>query len=153
MDKSMLTRRRALTTAGLGVAGIAGLTSRAEAADWTASERTNVQVVNGFCAAWSSHEADKVVSFLASAVAYRPIETAEPIKGRDAVAATIKSLIDRVEKFEILTTFAKGPMVFNERIDYFTSGQLASWHGVGVFFLKDEKISEWYDYTISMARR
>lgn len=153
MDKSAWTRRKALTTAGLGVAGIAGLTNRLEAADWTASERTNVQLVNGFCTAWSSHDADKIVSFLANNCAYRPVETAEPIKGRDAVAATIKSLVDRVQKFEILDTFAKGPMVFNERIDSFTSGQLASWHGVGVFFLKDEKISEWYDYTISMARR
>ena len=44
-------------------------------------------------------------------------------------------------------------MVFNERVDHFSSGQLKSWHGVGVFFLKDGKIVEWYDYTIAMERR
>jgi len=29
---------------------------------------------------------------------------------------------------------------------------LRSWRGVGVFFLKDGKIVEWYDYTISTER-
>jgi limonene-1,2-epoxide hydrolase len=46
-------------------------------------------------------------------------------------------------------------MVFNERIDYFNPGgqfPLRSWHGVGVFFLKDGKIVEWQDFTISTVR-
>jgi limonene-1,2-epoxide hydrolase len=42
--------------------------------------------------------------------------------------------------------------VFNERKDSFTSGPLKMWHGVGVFFLKEGKIVEWYDYTISLDR-
>jgi limonene-1,2-epoxide hydrolase len=58
-----------------------------------------------------------------------------------------------VQEFKVLDTFAKGPMVFNERIDSFASGALKSWHGVGVFFLKDGKIVEWYDYTILADRR
>ena len=45
------------------------------------------------------------------------------------------------------------PMVVNERIDRFTSDALKSRPGVGVFFLKDGKIVEWYDYTIAMERR
>ena len=44
------------------------------------------------------------------------------------------------------------PMVINERIDSFSGGPLKAWRGVGVFFLKDGKIVEWYDYTISMDR-
>jgi limonene-1,2-epoxide hydrolase len=43
-------------------------------------------------------------------------------------------------------------MVVNERIDRFSKFQLKSWHGVGVFFLKDGKIVEWYDYTIAAER-
>ena len=79
-------------------------------------------------------------------------ETAEPLKGRDTVAARIRPLIDRVERFDVLDTFARGPMVINERIDRFASGALKAWHGVGVFFLKDGKIVEWSDYTISTER-
>ena len=35
-------------------------------------------------------------------------------------------------------------MVMNERIDRFSGGPLKAWHGVGVFFVKDGKIVEWY---------
>jgi len=93
-----------------------------------------------------------VMAFFADNGAYRMTETMEPAKGKDAVTARVKSIIDRVEKFEVLDTWARGPMVMNERIDRFSGGPLKAWHGVGVFFVKDGKIVEWYDYTISMDR-
>jgi limonene-1,2-epoxide hydrolase len=144
------TRRNALTTASLGIAGFA---ARAEAAEWTPAEKANVDAVNAFCASWPSHDVTKIMSFFADPCAYRVTETQEPAKGREAVTARITSFVDRVQEFKVLDTFAKGPMVFNERIDSFASGALKSWHGVGVFFLKDGKIVEWYDYTILSDRR
>ena len=144
------TRRHALTTAGLGIAAFA---ARANAADWTPTEKANVAAVNAFCAAWPSHDVAKIMSFFADPCSYRVTETQEPNKGREAVTARIASFVDRVQEFKVLDTFAKGPMVFNERIDAFASGALKSWHGVGVFFLKDGKIVEWYDYTILADRR
>jgi limonene-1,2-epoxide hydrolase len=57
-----------------------------------------------------------------------------------------------VDIFESLDTFARGPIVVNERIDRFSNFSLKSWRGVGVFFLKDGKIVEWYDYTIVSER-
>jgi limonene-1,2-epoxide hydrolase len=92
------------------------------------------------------------MSFFASNAAYRVSETQEPEKGKEAVRGRIKSFLDRVKEFEVLDTLAKGPMVFNERIDHFTGGPLKSWHGVGVFFLKEGRIVEWYDYTIALDR-
>jgi len=144
------TRRNALTTASLGIAAFA---TRAQAAEWTPAEKANVDAVNAFCAAWPSHDVAKIMSFFADPCAYRVTETQEPAKGREAVTAKIASFVDRVQEFKVLDTFAKGPMVFNERIDSFASGALRSWHGVGVFFLKDGKIVEWYDYTILADRR
>ena len=41
-----------------------------------------------------------------------------------------------------------GPMVINERTDYFDSPRLKQRHGVGVFLIKDGKIVEWSDFTI-----
>ena len=38
-------------------------------------------------------------------------------------------------------------MVINQRIDHFTRFQIKAWHGTGVFFLKNGKIVEWFDYT------
>ena len=52
-----------------------------------------------------------------------------------------------------LDTFAKGPLVVNHRIDRFISTtRPLTWEGVGVFFLKDGKIKEWFDYTIRTIR-
>ncbi len=147
-----LTRRKALTATGTGIAAALALPSAVNAAAWTSTEKANAQIVTDFCAAWPSHNLDKVMSFFAGNSAYRVSETQEPVKGKEAVGERIKSFLDRVKEFEVLDTLAKGPMVFNERIDHFTGGPLKSWHGVGVFFLKDGKIVEWYDYTIALDR-
>ena len=150
-ENGKLNRRRFLAT-GAGLATVAGFARPADAAEMTADEKANVKIVSDFCGAWPSHDLAKVMAFFADNGAYRMTETMEPAKGKDAVTARVKSIIDRVEKFEVLDTWARGPLVMNERIDRFSGGPLKAWHGVGVFFLKDGKIVEWYDYTISMDR-
>ena len=144
--------RRGFLAAAAGVAALAGVARSADAAEMTADEKANVKIVNDFCAAWPSHDLAKVMAFFPDNGAYRMTETMEPAKGKDAVTARVKSIIDRVVKFDVLDTWARGPMVINERIDSFSGGPLKAWHGVGVFFVKDGKIVEWYDYTISMDR-
>jgi limonene-1,2-epoxide hydrolase len=149
------TRRTFLTVTALGAAAALDPRTRLDAAAATPQEQANIKVVNDFCAAWAVHDLDKIMSFFAEACAYRVSETRDPIKGREAVTATVKGFLDRVVRFEVLDTYAKGPMVFNERIDHFNPNAqmpLRSWHGVGVFFLKDGKIVEWQDYTIAMQR-
>ena len=139
--------------AGLGAAAAGAMfASPLEAAEQTAAEKANIQVVKDFCAAWPSHDLEKILGFFADNGSYRMTETMEPTKGREALIARLKMIINNVSQFEILDTWARGPMVINERIDRFTNFQLKSWHGVGVFLVKDGKIVEWYDYTISMDR-
>ena len=152
-------RRRFLTTGlgaaaatGIGVVAATGLARSADAAEPSAMEKANMQIVKDFCAAWPSHDLEKILAFFPDNGAYRMTETMEPAKGRDALTARIKTIINNVNQFEILDTWARGPMVVNERIDRFSSFQLKSWHGVGVFFVKDGKIVEWYDYTIASER-
>jgi limonene-1,2-epoxide hydrolase len=146
------TNRRLFLATGLGAAALAGLGRRAEAAEPTPVEKANMQLVKDFCAAWPSHDLDKILSFFAENGSYRMTETMEPSKGRDALTARIKTIINNVDEFQILDTFARGPMVINERIDRFSNFVLKSWRGVGVFFIKDGKIVEWYDYTITSER-
>jgi limonene-1,2-epoxide hydrolase len=138
-------------SAGAGLGLVALLPSESDAAP-TAAEQANIKVVNDFCAAWPSHDLTTILGFFADNGAYRMTETMEPAKGKDAMAARIKTIIDAVVRFDVLETFARGPMVINERVDHFSSGPLKSWRGVGVFFLKDGKIVEWYDYTIAMEK-
>ena len=144
--------RRMFLASGLGVAAATGLARSADAAEPSAMEKANMQIVKDFCAAWPSHDLEKILAFFPDNGAYRMTETMEPAKGRDALSARIKTIINNVNQFEILDTWARGPMVVNERIDRFSNFQLKSWHGVGVFFVKDGKIVEWYDYTIASER-
>jgi len=144
--------RRMFLASGLGVAAATGLAPSAEAAEPSATEKANMQIVKDFCAAWPSHDLEKILAFFPDNGAYRMTETMEPAKGREALTARIKTIINNVNQFEILDTWARGPMVVNERIDRFSNFQLKSWHGVGVFFVKDGKIVEWYDYTIASER-
>lgn len=147
-----VTRRYSLSAAGLGLAAVLGTHRRAYAAEQTPAEKANVQMVNDFCAAWPSHDLSRIMSFFAENCAYRVSEGQQPNQGYQAVKDRIGSFLDRVQRFEVIETFAKGPMVINERHDHFTGGPLKMWHGVGVFFVKDNKIAEWYDYTISIDR-
>jgi limonene-1,2-epoxide hydrolase len=144
--KGEATRRQAITAAALGTLA-AGYPLSLQGAKQTAQEKANIQVVKDFCEAWPAHDVGKIMSYFADNCAYRPLETMETAKGRDAVEKEIKRFVNNVERFEILETWARGPMVINQRIDRFTRFQIKAWHGTGVFFLKDGKIVEWFDYT------
>ena len=144
--------RRNFLAAGAGAIALAGMARSATAAELTAEEQTNVQLVNEFCGAWPSHDLSKIMAFFSEDSAYRMTETTELADGRDAVSARIETIINSVYRFEVLDTFARGPMVINERIDYFSNFGIKTWHGVGVFFIREGKIVDWYDYTIRMEQ-
>src|SRR6266851_6906656 len=146
-SKREVTRRRAITAATLGTLA-AGYPLSLRAAEPTAQEKANIQVVNDFCEAWRTHDVGKIMSYFADNCSYRPLETMETAKGRDAVEKEIKRFVNNVERFEILETWARGPMVIDQRIDHFTRFQIKAWHGTGVFFLKDGRIVEWFDYNL-----
>ena len=147
------TRRRFLTVAGGSLAATFGSLAAADAAEPTAIEKANTKLVTDFCQAFSADDVDKIMSFMADPCSYRVTEAMDPIKGYAAVKERISSLVKMADRFEVLDSFARGPMVLNERIDHFApGGRLKSWHGVGVFFVKEGKIVEWQDFTISTER-
>jgi limonene-1,2-epoxide hydrolase len=148
---AFLSRRKALT-AGLASVGSVFSLPRLRAAEMTAAEKANIEIVNRFCSTVSAHDIGEVLAFFDESGAYRMSERQEPSKGRQAVTEKIGSYLNQVVKFDVLETWARGPMVINERIDHFKGNALKSWHGVGVFFLRDGKIVEWYDYTIGTER-
>lgn len=149
-SKELEMDRRGFMAAGAGAVALAAFSHTASAAELTTDEQANVQLVNEFCAAWPSHDLGNIMGFFADDGAYRMTETTELADGRDAVSARIQTIINNVDRFEVLDTFARGPMVVNERIDYFSDFAIKTWHGVGVFFIREGKIVDWYDYTIKM---
>ena len=94
------------------------------------------------------------MAFLATDAAYRMTETMPWDKGHEAIMARLRPFVDAADKieFKVLATAAMGPIVINHRIDTFTSKtRPLLFEGVGVFFVKNGKITEWTDYTIRAA--
>jgi len=124
------------------------------AATLTPAEQANVKVVTEFCAAWSARDMNKVLPFLADDCVYRMSETTPAVNGHDGVIQRLKTWVDTASlvEFRVLDTRAAGPIVINHRIDRFMTAQPLTWEGVGVFFVKDNRIKEWSDYTIRVQR-
>jgi limonene-1,2-epoxide hydrolase len=147
MDAKAHSRRSVLAGAGIGAAGWV-LAGRAKAAPMNETEKANVKLVEDFCAAWSGKDADKVMAFFSDNPSYRQTELQAPVVGRQAVAEKVAGGVKVATKFEVHESWARGPMVINERTDYFDSPRLKRWRGVGVFLVKDGRIVEWQDFTI-----
>jgi len=149
--RSDSTRRAFLQTGGIGVAASLISFSSAEAAPRTAAEEANVRIIDDFCKSWATRDLAQITSFLADACVYRATATAPPAVGREAIIERIKGPVGRAEKveFEILDTWAKGPLVVDDRLDYFIDrGQTRIFHAVGVFYMVGGKIAEWTDFVI-----
>jgi limonene-1,2-epoxide hydrolase len=122
----------------------------ADAVEPTAAEKANLKLVTEFCAAFASRDMTKIASYLAPNCSYRITEAAMPAVGAAAVER-IRSYVERSSKieFEILDSWARGPMVIHERIDRFTRADGSpAYHLVGVFLIQNSKIAEWIDYGI-----
>ena len=150
-----MRRRSFLTTAGLGALTPLALASKASAAEWSDAEKANVKLVTDFCASWSTRDLKQVLPRFADTGVYRMSETTPAVTGHAGVTERLGSWMQSSDRitFQILETFASGPIVINHRIDTFASKtRPLTWEGVGVFFVKDGKIQEWQDYTIRVVR-
>jgi limonene-1,2-epoxide hydrolase len=146
--------RRFLLSSFAGSA-LALFSSRAsEGAQAGGDTQNTVRVVNDFCASVSKLNPAAMRPFFTDDIVYRMTETTPPIAGIEAVMATYQKVGTGAKsiEFQVLETFASGPIVINHRIDRFLTPQPFTWEGVGVFFVKDGKIKEWSDYTIRMQR-
>ena len=114
----------------------------------SAAEQANVQVVDAFIAAWD--DPDRAVGYLAPQASVRMIEDQPPIIGQEAIAAAFKGFMSPgvTLTVETLETTVHGPIVMNKRIDTLkTEGKPDQvFPVVGVFLVKDGKITEWTDY-------
>jgi limonene-1,2-epoxide hydrolase len=130
--------------------------ARLSAAEWTAEQKANVQLVTDFCASWSTRDLNQIVPRLAPECIYRMSETTPAVTGHAGVTERLGSWMTSSDlgiEFKILETFAAGPLVMNHRIDSFRSTKRPlTWEGIGIFFVKDGKIKEWSDYTIRVTR-
>ncbi len=140
-----MTRQSFLRTLAFALVPLA-----AHAAELSATEKANLDLVTRFCQAFATRDMAKITEFLSPDVVYRITDTAPAAKGPEAIAR-IRAYVERSTAidFKILESWARGSVVVNERIDAFTrpEGNVA-YHLTGVFVVKDGKIVEWADYSI-----
>ena len=148
-----VARRDFLTTAAVGTVAAVTLPTRLHATELTNAEKANMKLVADFCAVWAAPmDVARLRPFLADDCVYRPTETTPARTGRDAIVASLEQFVGEATfcEFEVVETFARGPIVVNERWDRFVLPERRiDWHGVGVFYVKDGKIAEWSDFTIA----
>ena len=126
----------------------------ANAQSTPAAVSPEMRLVNDFCASVATRNPAAVRAFFADDIVYRMDEKTPPFIGIDVVMATFQKFVGDATSvdFKIVETFASGPIVINRRIDRFALKQPLTVEVVGVFFVKDGKIKEWSDYTISLQR-
>ena len=150
-----MNRRTFLSGSAFGGATLLALGVRADAAEWTLLERTNVKVVNDFIAARvalrnahvSKEEWDrKMAEFAIENVMF----TVHAV-GNFVPQAKIPDGLGPFTHIEmkIGDTFAKGPIVMHERVDIMSFANRPDSTGrfVGIYALKDGKIHEWLEYS------
>ena len=109
---------------------------------------TPTETVERFIAAWPEGDAGKLAAFFSEDAIYHNIPM-EPIKGREAIEATVAGFIGMVDQLRFDTTHlvADGPIVMTERIDHFIGAdRTISLPVMGIFEVHDGLITAWRDY-------
>jgi limonene-1,2-epoxide hydrolase len=150
MDTPYLNRRAFLVAgAALSSAAVTAEPAAAQEASLSDAEKANEDVVNDFCAAWESMDAEKLAGYWDDNITFRMIDTSPRVDGRDNLHAAVRQFLDGVvaARFEMLRSHVIGNVVINERIDHFDRGDKKdAFHVTGFFLVKNGKIVEWQDY-------
>jgi len=158
----MTDRRDILTASATGIL-TTFLTSGAHAQDndisqeLTTQEKANIRLVDAFCKGWEAMSLDDVLATMRETAIYRQSQDTPPVTGHQAIHDLMQPWIDSSHKitYEVLETFACGPVVINHRIDIYHSDddeRHLEWEGVGLFLIEDGLIREWQDFTMRIRR-
>ncbi len=147
-DLNTLNPRRHFAAVAIFAIVTLGFAIQAMAAEGNATEKANVKVVDAFIAAWS--DPDKAVTFLAPEASVRMVEDQPAVVGQKAIGDAFKGFLTPgvTLKVKTLRTTVHGPVVMNKRVDTMkTEGKPDQvFPVVGVFVVKNGKITEWTDY-------
>jgi limonene-1,2-epoxide hydrolase len=146
----VLSRRAAFFSVGGAAASV--FITRAYARDISVSEEANAKLVKNFLKAWASPDTSgaKLADYVSDDCVLR-FQLGKPaVVGKAAATTAFASYLTNGRRYhiEVLETFAKGPVVTTMRRDspiiQGTTGSATL--VVGVFIVRDGRISEWSDY-------
>lgn len=116
---------------------------------------SNTDLVQEFCAVWPSMDLDRVMGFFADDAVYTNIPIDPPNEGTEAIRKTIEGFFGMAKKIEFVVHHATenaAGVVMTERTDRFLiakedgSEKWAEAPVMGVFEIRDGKITAWRDY-------
>jgi len=126
----------------------------------TELEIANETLVNNFCRDWSLRDVVALRPYLAEDLLYQIAPGQPLIKSRDQFEAQMGAWLKSLEsvRWDILRSHVIGPVVLNERIDYFNApegGKSPSmrFQIVGHFFIEEGVIKVWKDWPIPGAEQ
>ena len=108
----------------------------------------NETLVRDFCAAWRRRNIEELIGFFTADAVYHNMPMA-PVSGHDGIRTAFQYFVPPAQsiEFEILGLASTGSIVLAERIDRFVMGEKkVELPVVGVFEIRDGKISAWRDY-------
>jgi limonene-1,2-epoxide hydrolase len=116
-------------------------------------EAVNEKLVTDFCRDWSLKDADALEKYLAEDLYYQIAPGQPVIESYAQFKKQMGPFMTRMETidWEILRSHVIGPVVMNERIDYFNAPDGSKspsmrFHVVGHFLIEDGKIKVWKDW-------
>lgn len=107
-----------------------------------------VQTVRDFCAAWEARNQQQILDAFTDDAIYHNMPMT-PAKGKDAIKGLLGVILTPASDvtFEIKHLAANGDVVMTERVDSFKIGdRTVTLPVMGVFEVRDGKISAWRDY-------
>ncbi|MGB2694413.1 MAG: SgcJ/EcaC family oxidoreductase [Dehalococcoidia bacterium] len=111
------------------------------------SEAENIDLVQRFCAAWSTVDIAKILDFFTDDAVYHNMPL-QPIQGKDAIKGVIEQFMTPFERcdWEVKQIAAQGDVVLTERVDRFIGAKSVDLPVMGTFEIKGGKIAAWRDY-------
>jgi limonene-1,2-epoxide hydrolase len=150
-----VNRRSFLAAGSIGAMASVALPREAAAIQLSTEEQANLTAVNDFCAAFAMPlEWDTIASFLSADCKYRASQDIPMVEGPEAIVGLLKGFLGNATsvEFEMLDTWARGPVVVNDRVDRFVMPTgTVEFPVVGIFYMVDGKIVEWTDYVFETA--
>lgn len=157
MDTSVTRRDLAALAAAFALvpsngSAVSGASDAAKS-PWSSVEATNIDIATRFCKAWETRDVENFLAFCADDIVYQMFDNAPLTKGKDAMRKQLTAFVGRMReiRWEVFRSHAIGPIVINDRVDYFIAaagGKDMVVPIVGVFWIVEGKIKHWYDYTL-----
>jgi limonene-1,2-epoxide hydrolase len=111
---------------------------------------TNSEMVSDFCEAWPGLNREEIVARFTDDAVYRNIPFPGEVIGGSGVADVLLPISGKLAGIEakVLNVAERGDLVFAERVEVFrrSTGEVFELPVVGVFELRDGRISAWRDY-------